>query len=127
MEKKILIAEDSETNQMVIEMLLEDLDIENITMVNNGIEAFEEYKTNYDEYNLILMDINMPIMGGIESTLKILDFEKSNNIKHIPIIALTASTAEEEKKDFLGNGLDGYLAKPIKEAELVKILDKCLI
>ena len=127
MEKKILIAEDSETNQMVIEMLLEDLDIENITMVNNGIEAFEEYKTNYDEYNLILMDINMPIMGGIESTSKILDFEKSNNIKHIPIIALTASTAEEEKKEFLENGLDGYLAKPIKEAELVEILDKCLI
>ena len=119
---RILIAEDNETNQMIIEMILEDLCIENINILENGLVAFEEYKENHNEYDLILMDINMPVMDGLESTANIIKFEKDNNIKHTPIIALTANTIAGDKEKFLASGLDGYLAKPIKEIAVLEIL-----
>ena len=118
----ILIAEDNETNQMVIEMLLEDLEIEDIAITNNGLEAFEEYRENYDKYDLILMDVNMPVLDGLGATKKILEFEKSNQIEHTAIIALTANTVAGDRQKFLDSGMDGYLAKPIKEHELIKVL-----
>jgi CheY-like chemotaxis protein len=120
---KILVAEDNPTNQMVIEMLLEDFGIEDITLVDDGKDAFESYQNDTTKYDLILMDINMPIMGGIESLENIILFEQENNLQHIPTIALTANAMDEEQK-YQKIGFDGYLAKPVDEADLLKILNK---
>ena len=120
---KILIAEDNHTNQMVIEMLLEDFEIKDIAMVDDGEKAIEEYKNN-QFYDIIFMDINMPIMGGIESATKIIEQEKENNILHTPIIALTANVMEEDKQKYIDIGFNGYLAKPVDEGELLKILNR---
>jgi len=70
------------------------------------------------------MDINMPIMGGIESLENIILFEQENNLKHIPTIALTANAMDEDKQKYNDIGFDGYLAKPVDEDELLKFLNK---
>ena len=122
----ILSIEDNDINQLVLEMVLEDLGIENITTVENGLQGLEEYKKNYSKYDLILMDINMPIMNGIESTMKIIEFEKENNIPHTPISAITANIANIGETECLDVGMDDYIAKPIAGNSIVDVLEKFL-
>ena len=91
-----------------------------VFVVSNGLEAFEiVQKKNFD---LILMDINMPIMNGMEATEKILEYEKEKNLIHTPIVALTANAIKGDKEKFLSYGMDGYLSKPIDKNELDLIL-----
>jgi len=123
----VLIAEDNETNQMVIEMLLEDFGIEKITITNDGLECVQEYIKRHKEFDLIFMDINMPKMDGVDATKKILEFEKlDGGLEHTPIVALTANSMAGDREKYLKNGFDEYLAKPIEEYKLLKILKKFL-
>ncbi len=108
--KKILVAEDNIINQKLIKRVLEGFEL-NITLADNGEEALNLRKEN--EYDLIFMDIQMPVMGGIDATGKILEYEKESNIKHIPIVALTANALEGDKEKYLEAGMDNYLSKPI--------------
>ena len=118
-DKKILVVEDNEVNQQLIEFMLEVMGIK-VFVVSNGLEAFEiVQKKNFD---LILMDINMPIMNGMEATEKILEYEKEKNLIHTPIVALTANAIKGDKEKFLSYGMDGYLSKPIDKNELDLIL-----
>ena len=114
---KILVAEDNEVNQMLIQLLLEEYGIE-VDIAENGEEAIEKVKEK--DYNLVFMDINMPVMGGVEATKKIREFS------HVPIIALTANAMVGDREKFLNAGMDNYLTKPIDVKELQQMLIRYL-
>jgi signal transduction histidine kinase/CheY-like chemotaxis protein/HPt (histidine-containing phosphotransfer) domain-containing protein len=120
---KILVAEDNLANQELIKYILEDFGLE-FNIKDNGLEALEEYKKS--KYSLILTDINMPIMDGIEAFKQIRLYEKENNLETTPIIALTANAIKGDKEKFLNIGMDDYLSKPIKIKELKNIFEKFL-
>jgi len=119
---KVLVAEDNEVNQELIKILFDSKGIK-YKIVNNGLKALEAYKN--EKFDLVFMDINMPEMNGIEATKEILRYEKENNLKHTPIIALTANAMQDDKEKFL-EFMDEYLSKPIIEEELNMILNKYL-
>lgn len=116
--KKILVAEDNKTNQMLISIILEDLDIE-VSMANDGQEAEDMFKDN--DYDLILMDINMPNKNGYEAMHAIKKFNRD-----IAIVALTANAVSGDREKFINDGFDNYLEKPIDNKELLIVLKKYL-
>ena len=113
----VLLAEDNLVNQKLIKKLLNSIGL-NVSVSNNGEEAFEMYING--DYELIFMDINMPILSGLESAAKIREFEKQNSITPIPIIALSAGISSEDMDKFQDLNLNGTLFKPI---ELIKIIE----
>ncbi len=119
---RILLAEDNKVNQMVTKALLKKQDIE-VTIANDGIEALEIYDNSFD---LIMLDINMPRMGGLEALKKLRILMKKQNIS-IPVIALTANALEGAKEEYLSHGMDGYLTKPIEIKKLANELEKWLV
>ena len=119
---KVLVAEDNPINQKLIKITLEQMGI-NVVLSNNGLEAFNKYSISPEAYDLIFMDIQMPVMDGVEATHEILEFEQEEEIEHTPIIALTANALKGDRERFLAEGMDEYLTKPLKKEELVKILN----
>jgi signal transduction histidine kinase/ActR/RegA family two-component response regulator len=119
----ILIVEDNKTNQMLMRILLEELDL-TFDIANDGSESIEMFKTN--KYDLILMDENMPNMNGIEATKNIIKIEKDKALEHTPIIALTANAVSGDRERFLESGMDEYLSKPIDETKLFQTLNQFL-
>jgi len=117
---KILIAEDDWTSFQYLKRILIKKDI-NVIHVENGEEAITSVKNNPD-INLILMDIRMPVMDGIEATKQIKLLRPD-----LPIIAQTAYAFEDEKTKILAIGCDEYLAKPIDNAKLTLLINKYLI
>lgn len=77
-----------------------------------------------NRYDVIFMDIQMPVMNGIEATKAILKYEKDNNLEHIPIIAVTANAMNGNREKFLSEGMDDFIAKPIDLNLFFNILDK---
>ena len=120
---KALVAEDNVINQKLIKRTLEDLGLE-ITLANNGLEAFEKRKNN--DFDVIFMDIQMPVLDGMEATQEILDFEEDFNKPHIPIIALTANALKGDRERFMEVGMDEYTTKPLVRTEIIAILNKFL-
>jgi signal transduction histidine kinase/CheY-like chemotaxis protein len=116
---KVLVAEDNAINQKLIKNILEGLGAE-VTLVENGKLAYEQRQMN--EYDIIFMDIQMPIMGGVEATQAIKEYENKNRKHHIPIVALTANAITGDKEKYLKDGMNGYLSKPIVLSSLVEIL-----
>ena len=114
-----LIAEDNPINQKLIKVILENLGIQT-TIVSNGKEALEHRQDN--QYDIIFMDIQMPVMDGMEATQAIIDYESSNALNHIPIIALTANALEGDREKYMAIGMDGYASKPINLLELRSII-----
>jgi len=117
----ILVAEDNETNRMLISIMLEERGL-NYTIVNNGQEAVDEAMKK--DFDIIFMDINMPVLDGISATKKIIEYEEINFLSHTPIIALTANALKGDKEKFLSAGMDEYITKPIKEELLLDKLNK---
>ncbi|RUM72239.1 MAG: hybrid sensor histidine kinase/response regulator [Sulfurovum sp.] len=120
---RILVTEDNIINQKLIKRILEEHGID-VDLASNGLEAFEKRKTN--DYDLLFMDIQMPVMDGIEATHEILDYEKDEEVPHTPIVALTANALKGDRERFMAEGMDEYLTKPIETAELLYILNKFL-
>jgi two-component system sensor histidine kinase RpfC len=114
----ILIAEDNRTNQMVIEKTLERVG-HRATLVNNGEEALHALQK--DRFDLVLMDVNMPVMNGIEAT-KLYRFASIGQPR-VPIVALTADATSEAWERCQEAGMDGYATKPIEPARLLEIID----
>ncbi len=114
-----LVAEDNIINQKLIKHILTNFGL-NITLANDGKEALDLRKEN--DYDIIFMDIQMPVMGGIESTKEIILFEQRNNKKHIPIVALTANALAGDREIYLEAGMDNYLSKPINVEKLKKLI-----
>ena len=111
----ILVAEDNKANQMFMKVILDKMKIK-FDIANNGEEAIELAKKNH--YDLILMDISMPMMNGLEATKEIRKFS------NIPIIALTANVIEENKEKFLRAGMDDCLSKPLEIEQLNIAIEK---
>ncbi len=120
---KALVVEDNTINQKLIKKTLEDLGLE-VDIANNGLEGFEKRKNG--GYDIIFMDIQMPIMDGIEATHEILDYEEDYDQPHIPIVALTAHALKGDREKYLSEGMDEYITKPIVREEIVAILKKFL-
>ena len=112
--------EDNKTNQMLLSMILEDLNLE-YEIANDGQEAVEMYGDNHS-FDIILMDENMPRMNGIEAVKKMRMIESENNRKKVPIIAVTANALSEDRARFLKAGMDDYIAKPYSEETIEKML-----
>lgn len=106
----ILLVEDDKTNQVVMRKMLRQMGYEKIDVANDGYEAVAEIEKN--RYDVILMDIDLPQMDGMETTRIIREKEKAQN-RRIPVIAVTAFALEGDKARFLQNGIDGYVAKPV--------------
>ncbi|RUM45937.1 MAG: hybrid sensor histidine kinase/response regulator [Hydrogenimonas sp.] len=119
----VLVAEDNPINQKLIKRTLEDLGM-NVDLANNGLEAFEKRRNG--NYDIIFMDISMPVMDGVEATHEILDFEEDEGVAHIPIVALTANALKGDRERFLSEGLDEYTTKPLVREEIISILKKFL-
>lgn len=119
----VLVAEDNMANQELMKYILDYLQVEYV-IKDNGLEAFEEYKTNSNKYDIFLTDINMPIMDGIDAFKKIREYEDENNLKNIPIIAVTANAIKGDKERFLEIGMNDYISKPINTDELENIIKK---
>jgi len=121
---KILVTEDNVINQKLISRILQEHGI-SVDIANNGLESFEKRRNNSD-YDLIFMDIQMPVMDGIEATHEILDFEEDEEVPHVPIVALTANALKGDRERFMNEGMDEYITKPIETSELLYILNKFL-
>ncbi len=112
----VLVAEDNDVNQMVLSALLSSR-VKELDFANDGKEALLMAKKK--EYQLILMDIQMPVMDGIEATKQIRNRQEECATKQdVPIIALTAYSMKGDKETFLKAGMNGYCAKPIQREEL---------
>lgn len=120
----ILIAEDQIINMKIVTQLLNRKGIK-FTEATNGAIAVEEYKKNNSKYHMVLMDVQMPEMDGLEATSAIRELESSNG-KHIPIIAMTAHAMVGDKEKFIGAGMDDYLSKPVNPDDLYSTIEKYL-
>ena len=116
---KVLVAEDNLMNQKLVQHLMEQWQFE-FDIVPNGAEAVAALEKSPDEYNLVLMDIQMPEMDGYTATEKI----RYNLNLRIPIIAMTAHALAGEKEKCLGAGMDDYISKPLNEDHLHKLIHK---
>jgi signal transduction histidine kinase/CheY-like chemotaxis protein len=117
----VLLVEDNFLNQKVVIATLEKAG-HKVDLAENGKIAVEMYQKNF--YNLILMDIQMPIMDGIEATKNIRKLEKENNRPTIKIMAVTAFALERDKEQCLNAGMDEFLSKPFKPNELLSLINK---
>ncbi len=118
---RVLLAEDNPVNQKVAVRMLQKLGYE-AAVANNGVEALE--KLDEAEYDVVLMDIMMPEMDGIETTRKIL--ERYSDEQRPRVIALTANAMRGDRDRCLAAGMDDYLAKPLRVDQLAEALERCM-
>ena len=120
---RILLVEDNKTNQMLLIIILKKIGYLIDTAVN-GVDALEKLKAT--PYDLVFMDLQMPVMGGLEATQEIRD-SKSDVLNHkIPIIAMTANAMKEDREICLQAGMDDYIPKPINKKIVLTTIDKWL-
>lgn len=120
--KKILVAEDAELNRFVIQKILEGTNCK-YKFAFNGEEAVK--KVNNEHFDLILMDIEMPLMNGVKATELIRKSRKAA-IKNIPIIALTVNAFKENREEYLKAGINDYISKPFTKSTLLTTIAKVL-
>jgi two-component system, sensor histidine kinase and response regulator len=114
---KILLADDTAVNLALATKLLKRRG-HDITAVENGLQAFETFKKT--SFDVILMDIHMPVMDGMESTAKIRDFEATQPSRPAtPIIAMTANNEQSDHKTYLNSGMNGIITKPMDIKNIV--------
>ncbi len=121
-DSKILLVEDNEINQKIVLLSL-NKQVSQIDVANNGKEALEMF--GLKQYDLILMDIMMPVMDGIVATKKIREIESTGE-SHIPIIAITANALAGDRENCLAAGVDDYIAKPFAADVLIKMMKNLL-
>ena len=120
---KILAAEDNATNQLILKSLLEPFGVD-LTVVSNGLEAVEAVKTQ--TFDLVLMDIQMPEMSGVEATQAIRAFEAQTGRPALPILALSANVMRHQINEYLDAGMSGFVPKPIEAVKLFAAIDEAL-
>jgi CheY-like chemotaxis protein len=120
MQRRVLVAEDNLTNQKVVAAVLKKLGYQ-ADIVQNGREAVEAFGTQ--RYDVVLMDVAMPEMDGMEATQQIRQLEEES-ATHIPIIAMTAHAMSDDRARCLASGMDDYLTKPIRLPDLVKAINQ---
>ncbi|NRB16288.1 MAG: response regulator [Rhodobacteraceae bacterium] len=120
---RVLLAEDNKINQLVVRKMLKDAPAE-IIVAANGLEAVQMYRDSRPD--VVLMDMMMPEMDGLEATLIIRELEAADHLDHCPIIALTANAMPADKERCLQVGMDGFLSKPINKKALWGAIEKIL-
>ena len=118
--KTILVVEDNAMNQMVIKMITKKWLNTTVEFANNGEEGLKKLTEN--DYDIILMDLQMPVMDGYEATIAIRNGEAGEHKKEIPIIALTADVMESTKTRVIEIGMNKYLSKPVDKDTLFEIV-----
>lgn len=119
---RLLVAEDNKTNQFVIKKLLKNIDNLDVHFAVNGREAIEKWKQLKPD--IILMDVLMPEIDGMEATAAIRSIEDSEMLQRCPIIALTANAMRGDREKCIDSGMDDYLSKPISKVHLLNTLAK---
>jgi osomolarity two-component system sensor histidine kinase NIK1 len=119
---QILLAEDNAVNQKLAVRILEKYH-HRVTVANNGLEAFEHIQKK--RYDCVLMDVQMPVMGGFEATAKIREWERDNGIPSTPVIALTAHAMVGDREKCLAAQMDDYLSKPLRQNQLIQTILRC--
>ena len=120
--KQVLVAEDNPINQRIIDFQLKKMGFD-VDLTGNGREAIAKYCLK--QYDLIVLDIQMPIMDGYQAAKKIRELEKET-AHHTPIIALTANAMKGDRELYLSAGMDDYISKPFTYEVLQKAIDKLL-
>ncbi|MDR3320952.1 MAG: response regulator [Synergistaceae bacterium] len=122
---KIILAEDIEINREIVLELLKPTELE-IDCAESGLEALELFKASPEEYDMIFMDLHMPVMDGYEATrmIRTLDCHRA---KIIPIIAMTANVFREDVERCLASGMNDHIGKPLDLADVMKKLHKYLL
>ena len=115
-EAKVLLVEDNLINQKIVILSIQKL-VHSISVANNGQEAVEKFKAS--KHDIILMDIQMPVMDGIQATKKIREIEIGKRIVPTPIIAITANAMAGDREHCLASGMDDYIPKPFSVDTLV--------
>ncbi len=116
---QLLVAEDNPMNRRVVELLLAQSGLK-ITFAENGREAVEKFSTS--RFDLVLMDLQMPIMGGLAATRVIREWEKTNNRPRTPILAVSANATDEHVAEAKEAGADDHVAKPIVRETLFEAI-----
>ncbi|RME65777.1 MAG: response regulator, partial [Nitrospirae bacterium] len=116
---RILLVEDSPDNRLLIQSYLKKTP-HTVEVAENGQEAVEKFKAG--RYDLVFMDVQMPVMDGYTATKEIRKWEKENNLEPTPIVALTAHALKEEEEKSLQAGCNAHLTKPIKKARLLEAI-----
>ena len=116
---RVLAAEDNQTNQMVLRAMLEPLEVE-LVLANNGVEALRAVTDT--PFDLILMDIQMPVMDGLEAAREIRALEARQQRPQTPIVALTANAMRHQVESYHAAGMTGSIAKPIQIERLFEII-----
>ncbi len=116
---KILVTEDEAINRMYITTILDRIGWE-VHEASDGIEALEKIKS--DTYDIVLMDISMPKLNGLDAVTQIRASEDEGT--HLPVIALTAHAFPSDRKKFLEAGMDDVVVKPLNEEALINVISK---
>lgn len=119
--KKILVAEDNLVNQMLVKAILKSIQVD-FVIADNGAEACVEFEKG--EFDLVLMDINMPVMDGLVALSKMREFERQFNRSKTPIVALTANALIGDRERYKAHGMDDCLTKPLKKIDLFRIFEQ---
>ena len=119
---RILLAEDSWLNQKLMVGLLNKRGHQ-VTLAENGREAVAAFQTH--EFDVVLMDVQMPEMDGLEATAAIRELENAS-ASHTPIVALTAHAMKGDRERFIAAGMDDYLAKPVRPPELLEAIRRAV-
>jgi PAS domain S-box-containing protein len=117
---KVLVAEDNAVNQKVVSMMLGRFGIHTDIGINGKLAA--EMVTNAHDYDLVFMDVQMPVMGGHEATRRIRAHEATTGGTPIPIIAMTASATARDREACLDAGMDDFVSKPLQKKQLEAVL-----
>jgi CheY-like chemotaxis protein len=118
---RILVAEDSPDNRLLISAYLKNTQCQ-VDFAENGQIAFEKFTRN--NYDRVLMDIQMPIMDGHAATRSIRAWEREHDAPHTNVVALTASALDEQEAKTRQSGCDGHVAKPVKKATLLGTISR---
>ena len=119
---RILLTEDNAVNQRLAARLLEK-EGHVVVVADDGVKALKACKEN--TFDLILMDVQMPVTDGIAATAAIRQIEQTTG-HHIPIVAMTAHAMAGDRHRFLKAGMDGYVSKPIHSRELLEAIESVL-
>jgi two-component system, sensor histidine kinase and response regulator len=119
----ILVAEDHVVNQKLATAILQKMG-HTVTVAENGKRALDRLEK--EQFDLVLMDVSMPEMDGLEATRTIRTREKTSGI-HVPIVAMTAYAMKGDKEKCIEAGMDGYVSKPIKPQELYATIERIIV
>ena len=122
--KHILLVEDTPVNQKIAEKLLARQGC-SVVVANDGLQALKAIESGA-AFDLVLMDMQMPVMDGLEATQRLREYERSRHLKPLPVIAMTANALQADREQCLAAGMDDFIAKPFRATEVVDMLLKYL-